>query len=166
METYAYIILGLVVLQRVSELYLSKRNTKLLLAEGSVEYYPGHYPLIVILHFFWLLALIISVSPLTSINLYLLIIFLALQFARYYVISTLGKFWTTRIMRNPKITLVSTGIYKFIKHPNYLIVAIEIYLLPLVFGMLRLSLLFGTLNLVILAIRIHYENKALKEISQ
>lgn len=165
MENVAYIILGLVVLQRISELFLSNRNTKRLLATGSMEFYPGHYFLIVGLHTFWLIALIISVAPQTSINIYLFIIFLVLQFARYYVISTLGKYWTTRIIRNPQTPLVTTGIYKFIKHPNYLIVAIEIYLLPMVFGMPELSLIFGTLNLAILVIRIYYENEALNKIS-
>lgn len=155
------IILALVIIQRISELYISYKNTKLLLAEGSQEFYPGHYPLIVAVHISWLAASLFSVFDKTTINELLLILYVTLQFARYYIIGTLGKYWTTRIIRNLQKPLVNRGIYKYIKHPNYLVVTLELYLLPLVFDLWLQSLLFGTLNLFVLALRIHYENKIL-----
>lgn len=161
MQNIPMIILMLVIIQRISELFISYKNTKQLLSEGFLEFYSGHYPFIVALHTGWLAALIFSVNNTSEVNKLLLIIYISLQLARYYVIFTLGKYWTTRIIRNPQKSLVNDGIYKYIKHPNYLIVALEIYLLPLVFDLWMLSLVFGTLNLFVLAVRMHYENKVL-----
>lgn len=161
MLNISIIILSFVIIQRISELYISYKNTKILLSEGFLEFYPGHYPLIVAMHTTWLAALIFSVNEKAEINELLLFFYVALQFARYYIIGTLGKYWTTRIIRNPEKPLINNGIYKYIKHPNYLVVAFEIYLLPLVFDLWMQSLLFGTLNLFVLALRIYYENKVL-----
>jgi methyltransferase len=161
MPYLAFIILGFVIIQRITELVISNHNTKKLIASGSKEYFSGHYPLIVALHFGWILALALTISKSSPVNIYLLVIYFLLQIVRYYIIISLHGNWTTRILRNSNRALVSQGIYKYIKHPNYIVIAVEIYLLPLIFGLWSVGFIFGTTNLFVLGIRIHYENKAL-----
>ena len=154
------LILALVTLQRLGELWLSNRNTRRLLASGAVEHGPSHYPWIVALHIFWLGALWL-VGPGRPVSVFWLIIFLILQVGRVWVIATLGRRWTTRIIILPGEPLVKRGPYRWIDHPNYVVVAGEIAVLPLVFGFWDLAILFSALNGAILAIRIRAENKAL-----
>jgi methyltransferase len=156
----AIAILALVTLQRLVELRLADRNSSRLLAEGAVESSRGHYPFIVALHMLWLAALWWW-APGRSIDIPLLVLFALLQVGRVWVIATLGERWTTRIIVKPGAPLVRKGPYRFINHPNYLIVTLEIAVLPLVFGLWRIALLFSLLNAVILAIRIREENRAL-----
>ena len=153
-------ILGFVTLQRLVELRLADRNSSRLLAEGAVESSRGHYPFIVALHMLWLAALWWW-APGRPIDIPLLVLFALLQVGRVWVIATLGERWTTRIIVKPGAPLVRKGPYRFINHPNYLIVTLEIAVLPLVFGLWRIALLFSLLNAVILAIRIREENRAL-----
>ena len=153
-------ILGFVTLQRLVELRLADRNSSRLLAEGAVESSRGHYPFIVALHMLWLAALWWW-APGRSIDIPLLVLFALLQVGRVWVIATLGERWTTRIIVKPGAPLVRKGPYRFINHPNYLIVTLEIAVLPLMFGLWRIALLFSLLNAVILAIRIREENRAL-----
>ena len=87
--------------------------------------------------------------------------FLALQAARVWVLATLGRYWTTRIITLPDAPLVRRGPYRFVRHPNYLIVAAEIAVLPLVFGAWQIALVFSILNLLLLSHRIRRENAAL-----
>ena len=91
----------------------------------------------------------------------LLFLFVCLLFARFWVIRTLGRRWTTRIIVLPGVPLVRHGPYRFVSHPNYLVVVGEIAVLPLVFGLWQVSLLFSAANAVVLAIRIRAENAAL-----
>ena len=156
----AVAILGFVTLQRLIELRLAGRNSRRLLEEGAVEYGRGHYPFIVALHMIWLAALW-SWAPGQPIDLALLFLFLVLQLGRVWVIATLGNRWTTRIIVKPGAPLIRTGPYRFLKHPNYLIVTLEIAVLPLVFGLWRIALVFSLLNAAILAVRIRAENRAL-----
>ena len=159
----AVAILGFVTLQRLVELQLADRNRRRLLAEGAVEYGRGHYPFIVALHMLWLAALWWW-APGQSLDLVLLIVFALLQVGRIWVIAALGQRWTTRIIVKPGSALIRTGPYRFLKHPNYLIVTLEIAVLPLVFGLWRIALLFSLLNAIILAIRIREENRALAQL--
>jgi len=156
----AVAILGFVTLQRLVELQLADRNSRRLLAEGAVEYGRGHYPFIVALHMLWLAALWWW-APGRAIHLALLLLFAALQLGRVWVIATLRSRWTTRIIVKPGATLVRSGPYRFLNHPNYAIVTLEIAVLPSVFGLWRIALIFSLLNAVILAIRIRAENRAL-----
>jgi methyltransferase len=153
-------VLAFVTIERLGELWLSRRNTARLLANGAREFAPGHYPLIVALHAVWLaslwwLALLRPVHPVW------LVLFFATELARVWVIATLGHRWTTRIIVIPDAPLVSRGPYRFTDHPNYLVVIAEIFLLPLVFGLWRLALIFTLLNGIILTIRIRAEDRAL-----
>ena len=157
-----YIIILFICLQRFIELLYSNYNTKKLLNKGAKEYYKKHYPLFIILHSCWLTSLIIFISPNSSINYILLSVFILLQFLRIWVLVSLGQFWTTRIIRLKGAKLVTKGPYKWIKHPNYIIVFFELLILPLVFSSWIIALIFTIFNSLLLAYRIHLENKVLK----
>lgn len=154
-------LLLFVTVQRIAELALSQRNMKRLLARGGHEVAPGHYPFMVALHASWL-ALLWLLGPGPPIELIPLLVFLLLQLARAWVMTTLGERWTTRIIIVPGEPLVTGGPYRFVNHPNYLVVAGEILVLPLVFGLWQVALLFSALNAMILRVRIRAEDKALR----
>jgi methyltransferase len=154
------VILALVTLQRVGELSLSNRNTRRLLAHGAREYGRSHYPLIVAVHVLWLAALW-WLAPGRPIDAFWLAMFVLLELARIWVLASLGRRWTTRIIVLPDAPLVRRGPYRFANHPNYLVVIGEIAVLPLVFGLWQVALVFSLLNAAVLAIRIREENRAL-----
>jgi methyltransferase len=156
----AGIVLALVTAQRLAELWLASRNSRRILARGGREFGRSHYPLIVAVHGLWLGALW-WLAPGRPIHWLPLVLFLLLQFARLWVIRTLGDRWTTRIIVVPGEPLVRRGPYLWLNHPNYLIVALEIALLPLAFGLVELALIFTLLNAAALTVRIRSENKAL-----
>jgi methyltransferase len=153
-------ILSLVTLERLAELPVARANTKRLLAAGGHEVAPGHYPLIVALHAGWLAALwLLALDRPVSVP--LLAAFLLVEVGRLWVLSTLGRRWTTRIIVVPGETLVRTGPFRLLNHPNYAVVIAEIVLLPLVFGLWRTAIIFSLLNALLLTIRIREENRAL-----
>ncbi len=156
----ATLILALVTLQRLSELVIARRNTAALLARGAYEVSPGHYPLIVAVHAGWLAALW-WLAPGRPISWPLIGLFLLLQLGRVWVLATLGRRWTTRIIVVPGERLVTKGPFRLLRHPNYAVVVLEIAVLPLVFGLWQLALIFSVLNAAVLAIRIRAEGKAL-----
>jgi methyltransferase len=162
--TLAAVILGLVTLQRLGELVLAKRNTDRLRAQGAREVAAGHYPLIVGLHAAWLAGLwyfVVWRAPDMAVNLMWLGVFVVLQALRVWVIATLGPRWTTRIMVLPGAPLVARGPYRFVSHPNYCVVAAEILVLPLVFGLVWYGIAFSVLNAAVLWLRIRAEEAAL-----
>src|SRR5262249_24601810 len=130
----AQIILALCALQRLVELAIARRNEQRLRAEGAVEHGAAHYKLIVALHAAWFLALAIALRPGTPVSGPLIGVFALLQVARVWVLRTLGRYWTTRIISVPGAPLVTRGPYRFLRHPNYAIVAAEIAVLPAAFG--------------------------------
>jgi methyltransferase len=155
------VILALVTLQRIGELWLSNRNTKRLLAQGAREVGAAHYPLIVGVHVLWLAALW-WLAPGRPVDPFWLALFVLLQLARIWVIATLGPRWTTRIIVLPEAPLVRRGPYCFVDHPNYVVVAGEIAVLPLAFGLWQIAVVFSLLNAAVLIIRIREENRALR----
>jgi methyltransferase len=162
--TLAALILGLVTLQRLGELVLARRNTDRLRAQGAHEVAAGHYPLIVGLHAAWLAGLwyfVVWRGPDMAVSLFWLGVFVVLQVLRVWVIATLGPRWTTRIMVLPGAPLVAGGPYRFVSHPNYCVVAAEILVLPLVFGLVGYGIVFSILNAAVLWIRIRAEAAAL-----
>jgi len=159
--TLNIVILALVTLQRLGELWLSSRNTRRLLAKGAREHSPGHYPLIVAVHAAWLIALWLLALD-RPVDGFWLAMFVLIELARIWVLASLGQRWTTRIIVLPKTRLVRRGPYRFVDHPNYLVVAAEIAVLPLVFGLWKIALVFSLLNALILKIRISAENAALR----
>ena len=154
------VIIALVTAERIVELFVARRNTARLLARGAREHAPGHYPMIVAVHVAWLAALW-WLAPAQSIHLGWLAAFLLIEMGRAWVLATLRSRWTTRIIVLPGEHLVRGGPYRFVNHPNYWVVAGEIAVLPLVFGLWRVALLFTVLNTAVLAIRIRSENHAL-----
>jgi len=155
------VVVGLVGLQRIVELAYAARNTRALMARGAVEYGRAHYPLIVALHAAWLIAIVVFVPWHTPPDWAWLGLFIVLQAARLWVVASLGPHWTTRIIVLPGATLVQRGPYRWVRHPNYCVVAAEIAVLPLVFGAWRIALIFTVLNAAMLAWRIHVEHGAL-----
>ncbi len=161
MTTAAILILAFVTLQRLAELIVARRNTKALLARGAHEVAPGHYPLIVAVHTFWLAALW-WLAPGKPVFWPLIALFALLQAARLWVLATLGGRWTTRIIILPGAPLVTGGPFRWVRHPNYAVVIGEIAVLPLAFGLWIVAILFSLLNLAVLAVRIKAENRALR----
>src|SRR5579862_9090960 len=145
------IVLVLVVIQRLGELVYAARNTRALLARGAIEYGRNHYPLIVALHAAWLGSLAIFVPWHAAPNWYWLALFAVLQAARIWVVASLGPHWTTRIIVLPGAKLVTRGPYRWISHPNYIVVAAEIAVLPLAFDAWPIALVFTLLNAAMLA---------------
>jgi len=153
-------LLAFVTLQRLVELPLAHANTNRLLAAGGHEVGAAHYPWIVALHGAWLLTLW-WLAPGRPVDIPFLLLFLLIELGRVWVLRTLGNRWTTRIIVMPGEELVATGPYRFVRHPNYLVVVGEIAVLPLVFGLWDVSIIFSLLNAVILTVRIRAENRAL-----
>ena len=158
--TLGTVILALVTLQRLGELWLSNRNTRRLLAQGAREHGREHYPLIVAVHVLWLAALW-WLAPGRPVSLFWLGLLVVLEALRIWVLASLGRRWTTRIIALPGAELVRSGPYRFVSHANYLVVIGEIAVLPLVFGLWRVALIFTLLNAAVLTIRIRSENRAL-----
>ena len=158
------LFIAFVVTQRLSELVLAKRNERWLLKQGAVEFGRGHYPFIVLLHTFFIMAMLAEYflsSEQHLFNRLFFLFFFALLLAKAWVISSLGKYWNTRIYRVRGAQLVNKGPYKWIKHPNYIIVVGEIFVIPLVYDLYMTAIVFSLLNAVMLTIRIREENKAL-----
>ena len=158
--TPAALLLVAVTAERIAELFLARRNTAALLAKGAFEVAPTHYPAIVLMHVLWLASLWIfgatrMISPAW------LAVFLALQGLRVWTLKTLGPRWTTRIIILPGAPLVTNGPYRFLSHPNYLVVVGEIAVLPLCLGLPWVALLFAGANAILLSIRIRAETIAL-----
>lgn len=158
--TPAVLLLLFVTLERLAELVLARRNTRALLAQGAVEHAPGHYPLIVLLHAAWLIGLWVFGAS-QPVSAFWFAVFMLLQVARVWVLATLGPRWTTRIIVLPDVPLVAKGPYRFVSHPNYLVVIGEIAVLPLCFGLWWFAILFSLLNAAVLTIRIRAEGAAL-----
>ena len=156
-----HIVLGLVALQRLGELVVAARNTRDLRAAGAVELDASFYPLFVLLHAAWLLSLALLLPASAAPSWPLLAVFAALQLGRVWVIASLGRHWTTRLIVPTDRPLVRSGPYRFVNHPNYLIVIAEIAVLPLAFGAAAIAAVFSAANLALLARRVAIEERAL-----
>lgn len=155
----ALLFIGFVVLQRLGELALARRNTQRLLARGAREVGAGHYPLIVALHTAWLLAIAVFGWQ-QPVHWLWLGVYAVLQLFRIWILASLGSRWTTRIIVLDE-PLVRRGPYRFIPHPNYVLVVAEIAVTPLVLGLWPVALVFTVLNGLVLWLRISVEHKAL-----
>ena len=155
------VVAALVACQRLGELALARRNETRLRAQGAVEAGAGHYPLFVGLHTLWLGAVALAVPAGAPVYGAALIAYALLQPLRVWTVASLGGAWTTRILTVPGAPLSRRGPYRWVRHPNYLIVALEIPLLPLAFGAPGLAIGFGVANLALLAWRIRVEEATL-----
>lgn len=157
-------------LQRLLELRLSRRNERRARARGAVERGAGHYPWMVALHVLWILSTLIeglvrgpvfpAYWPVP------LALFLAVQPLRYWAIFALGERWNTKILVVPGDRLVRRGPYRYLSHPNYVVVAVEVLTFPLVFGAWLTALVFSALNAALLSVRIREENRALAQLAK
>jgi methyltransferase len=153
------VLLVYVTLQRLVELVIAQRNTRALVARGAYEAGAAHYPVMVAMHATWLLTLWIFGWNRTLIPAFILP-FVLLQIGRCWVLQTLGDRWTTRIIMTPWAAPITAGPFRFVRHPNYVIVACELPCVSLALGLVWHALLFGVLNLMMLWWRIRSENAA------
>lgn len=162
------LVMLFVIFQRLTELKISSRNEILLKKMGGVEFGSNHYKFIVLMHALFFISMISeyfirdSYGKLSDLSHFFLVIFAVLQAGRVWVIVSLGKFWNTKIIRVPGTELVIAGPYRYIKHPNYVIVACEIFTLPAIFGLWYTAIIFSVLNALMMIVRIKEENKALE----
>jgi methyltransferase len=158
-------LLAFLTIQRAIELVIATRHTRALLARGAYEVGASHYPVMVAMHASWLAALWIFGLG-RPLSLAFLALFIALQLGRVWVLATLGERWTTRIIVLPGAPPIVTGPFRFVRHPNYLVVAFEIPCVPLALGLTWVALVFGVANLAMLAWRIRCENGAYAQLAQ
>jgi methyltransferase len=156
-------ILSLVAAQRLVELALAASNTRRLLGRGAREVGRAHYPLFVLLHGSWLVAIAVT-TPIDRQPYWPLIgVFIVLQLLRVWVVATLGPYWTTRIITLDQAPIVRRGPFRLVRHPNYCVVVAEIAVLPLGFGNWPVALIWTVLNALLLRHRIRIEMGALSE---
>jgi len=151
---------------RLAELAWSARNARRLRALGGVEAGAGHYPVMVAVHAGFLAAAPLEVLVLgrpfvPALGLPMLALVAATVALRWWVIATLGERWCTRVIVPPHAPLVTAGPYRFLRHPNYLAVALEIPALALVHSAWQSAVVFGALNGLVLRTRMRVEDAAL-----
>ncbi len=154
-------VLAFVVVQRLAELVWSRRNEARLRAEGGIEHGAGHYPLFFLVHGGWLAAMWLMIPANAPVSPFLLAVFFLLQAARVWTIATLGRYWMTRLITVADAPLIRGGPYRWMRHPNYAIVVLEIAILPLAFGAWPIALAFSAANALLLGYRIRLEERVL-----
>lgn len=162
-------IIGLVIVQRLIEVIIAKRNEKRMLTQGGYEVGASHYPYMLALHISFFISLVEEIwirqlEPSTFFPL-LFFIFLLVQALRIWCLASLRDFWNTKIIVLPGAHVVKKGPYVYFRHPNYLVVAAEIILLPLMFQAYITAIVFTLLNLAMMSVRIPLEEKALMEVT-
>lgn len=163
------LLVGFVILQRLLEVLYARFNEKVMKRQGAIEFGAGHYKWIVLLHVLFFLSLLLEVWAIgpefgTGWQ-FFLVAFAIAQFLRVWALSSLGRFWNTKILILPGADKVKKGPYRWLPHPNYLVVALEIVSLPLIFGAWRTALIFTIANaLLLLLVRIPAEEKALQQL--
>lgn len=170
MPYFFWVIFIFIILQRIVELVIAKRNEKWMINRGGIEWGSEHYKWFIVVHMLFFISILIEVSirdySSFELNNYVFILFLLTQLARVWCIQALGKFWNTKIIILPNRSLVSRGPYKYVKHPNYIIVGIELFIIPILFGAYITAFLFPILHVLLMTIRIPLENRALSEVEK
>jgi methyltransferase len=158
------------IVERLFELVISKRNAAWSFARGAVEYGANHYKWMVLMHTAFLVSMLFEFFTLGSmVPAYVQVLAMVLAFVcqgfRWWIIVTLGHQWNTRVIIIPGMKRVVSGPYRFLNHPNYVVVAIETIALPLIFGAWRTAFVFSVLNAAMMIVRIRVENRALRELT-
>jgi methyltransferase len=153
----------LILLQRALEELYSSRNTARLIAEGGREAGRDYYPVVAITHLAWIAAIFLLIPAGVPILWPLLILYLALQVVRYWIIATLGRYWTHRIITLEREPIVRKGPYRYLRHPNYVVTIAETFLLPLMFGDAAVAVIFGCVWSAVLYYKVLLEDAALTE---
>ena len=159
--TLAVLFLLYIVAQRLVELVIARRNTAALVAAGATGHFPRHYPLIVLVHGGWIVAMVV-LGWNNPVHLGWLAVYALIQVLRVWTLASIGRRWTTRILTLPNETLVAKGPYRFLPHPNYMVVIAEILVAPLVLGLPLVAAVFSALNAAVLVIRVSAEERALQ----
>jgi len=160
-------LLGLMVVERLAELNLARRNQRWLVARGAFEVGRRHYPWMVVLHGLFLASCLVEVwwlnRPFYATLAITMLLALAMSMAlRYWVIATLGRRWTTRVFCLPGEPVVTSGPYRHLRHPNYLAVVVEIFALPMVHTAWLTAIVFSLANGLLLTRRIRVEEEGLR----
>lgn len=157
-------------LERLAELVVSKRNAAWAFERGGVESGRGHYPVMVVLHTGLLVGCLVEawwsdrgVAPLLAWSMLALVV--ASQALRWWCIGALGRQWNTRVIVVPDLPLVARGPYRFLRHPNYVVVVVEGAALPLVHGAWITAVVFTVANAALLTVRIRTEERALRSVA-
>ena len=158
---WALVLIAYVFAQRIFELAVAQRNTKRLIKEGGEEFGRRGYPLFIALHTAWLVAIVALAVPPAQPDPALLLPFVAVQGLRYWALLTLGRWWTTRLISSPDFPRIRKGPYRLFAHPNYVVVVLEIALVPLLLHELTVAIVFSILNAMLLFWRIRMENRVL-----
>ncbi|SEK72052.1 methyltransferase [Roseovarius nanhaiticus] len=159
MQTGAALFLVFIVLQRLSELMIARINTRRLMAQGAYEVGAGHYPAMVLMHSTWILCLVVFGHD-SAIAWGWLAAFIVLQALRIWILAALGRRWTTRIIILPQ-PLVKRGPFRYLRHPNYMLVVAEVIVAPMVLGLVWVAVIFTVLNAAMLYVRFTAEERAL-----
>ena len=170
--TFFYILFMFVILQRLVELFIASNNERWMKARGGIEVGQAHYKWFIILHTLFFMAILveyqfkaIKFDGAVPVYMIFFIGFMVAQLGRVWCIHSLGRFWNTKIIVLPKVSLIKKGPYKYVKHPNYIIVFIELLFMPLIFGLYIVAIIFPFLHLLLLTIRVPREEEALNRIS-
>ena len=160
------VLIALVALQRLAELALARANVRRMKARGGREVAASHYPFMVALHAAFLVAAPAEVVFLQrpfvpALALGSVALLLAAEALRVWMLRTLGDRWSTRVVVVPGEPPVTAGPYRVLRHPNYLVVAIELLALPLVHTAYVTAIVFTVLNAILMAVRIPAEERAL-----
>lgn len=167
MTLWMAVLIAVIIGQRLIELRIAKHNERWMKARGAIELGASHYKWFILVHIAFFISLIIEASwtnvSYVPINYFLFSLLVITQILRYWCIVTLGRFWNTKIIVLPRVSPIKKGPYKYIKHPNYLVVAIELFVIPLLCQAYVTAILFPILHGILLCVRIPIENKALTQ---
>jgi methyltransferase len=164
------VLFGVIISQRVTELLIAKSNERWMKKNGAIEFGVKHYRYMVGMHILFFMVFFCEkvwlnrgLSPIWPL---LLTVFIGAQLVRLWAITSLGKYWNTKILVLANAKVIRKGPYRFIKHPNYFVVAIELLVVPLLFSSYITAIMFTMFNAMILSRRIPEEEKALKDLTE
>ena len=162
MNNFDFLLISYLIICRIVELLISRRNTTRLIKEGAKEFFPFHYKFLVLFHITFIIYFMIKSFDNIDLNYRCIFLFIFIQLIRFKIIFDLGKYWTTRIIVVEKKKLIKTGLYRFFIHPNYIVVFFEIILICIIFNDYEALLYFSLINTILIFIRIYYEERANK----
>ena len=162
MNNFDFLLISYLIICRIVELLISRRNTTRLIKEGAKEFFPFHYKFLVLFHITFIIYFMIKSFDNIDLDYRYIFLFIFIQLVRFKIIFDLGKYWTTRIIVVEKKKLIKTGIYRFFRHPNYIVVFFEIILICIIFNDYEALLYFSLINTILIFIRIYYEERANK----
>lgn len=162
MNNFDFLLISYLIICRIVELLISRRNTTRLIKEGAKEFFPFHYKFLVLFHITFIIYFMIKSFDNIDLNYKCIFLFIFIQLIRFKIIFDLGKYWTTRIIVVEKKKLIKTGLYRFFRHPNYIVVFFEIILICIIFNDYEALLYFSLINTILIFIRIYYEERANK----